>query len=159
MSWKFLDISMLRDVDLFQNVGDRALNEVLAITSIVRLSHGDSIFREGEKGDALYIILEGEVRISKDIHGVGEEALAFLPAGSYFGEMALLDSTSERSAHAIAGDECSLAKIDRSQFVELLQSDKDLASEILWSFVNTLSRRLRESNEKIAFFAMSNMFE
>jgi CRP/FNR family transcriptional regulator, cyclic AMP receptor protein len=159
VSWNLLDIAMLKKLDIFQNVSDRALEEILAITTITRPRYGDLIFREGEKGDALYIILEGEVRISKDIHGVGEEALAFLNAGSYFGEMALLDENSERSAHAIADDSCQLARIDRDQFMELLQKDKDLAVEILWSFVGTLSRRLRESNDKIAFFAMSNMFE
>ncbi|MBA2664026.1 MAG: cyclic nucleotide-binding domain-containing protein [Bradymonadaceae bacterium] len=159
MSWKFLEISLLRDIDLFHKLGDRALNEVLAITSIERPKMGDLIFEEGSVGDALYIILDGEVRISKDIHGIGEEALAFLTAGSYFGEMALLEDASKRSANAIAGDSCMLGKIDRASFMGLLERDKQLAFEILWSFVNTLSRRLRESNEKIAFFALSNIFE
>jgi len=159
LSWTFLDISTLRDVDLFSGVSERALESLLAITTTIRPKPGDLIFREGDKGDALYIILDGEVRISKDIHGVGEEALAFLKAGSYFGEMALLDEKALRSAHAIAGGTCHLGVIKRDALLELMEKDRNLANEILWSFVGTLSSRLRESNEKIAFFAMSNMFE
>ena len=107
----------------------------------------------------MYLILSGEVRISKDIPGVGEEALAFLKEGSYFGEMALLGEESPRSANAIASGIVQLAKLDRKDFLELIDRDKEVGVEILWSFVNTLSNRLRESNDKIAFFAMSNMFE
>ncbi|WP_158542253.1 cyclic nucleotide-binding domain-containing protein [Lujinxingia litoralis] len=159
MSWKFLDISTLRDVDLFAGISDRALESLLAITTTLHPKPAELIFREGDAGNALYIILDGEVRISKDIHGVGEEALAFLKAGSYFGEMALLDEHARRSAHAIAGGTCHLGVLERDALLKLMRDDRDLANEILWSFVATLSARLRESNEKIAFFAMSNMFE
>ena len=159
MGWKFLDISVLREIDLFKSLSDRALGEMIPLTSTMELKGGQSIFREGTAGDAMYLILSGEVRISKDIPGVGEEALAFLKEGSYFGEMALLGEESPRSANAIASGIVQLAKLDRKDFLELIDRDKEVGVEILWSFVNTLSNRLRESNDKIAFFAMSNMFE
>ena len=159
MSWKFLDISLLREIDLFQGLSERALTEVIPLTSTVEYKTAQIIFDEGDVGDAMYLILSGEVRISKNIHGVGEEALAFLKEGSYFGEMALVGEESHRSAGAIAGSDVELAKLGRKDFLDLLDRDKEIAAEILWSFVDTLSRRLRESNEKIAFFAMSNMFE
>ena len=59
------------------------------------------IFREGEKGNEMYVVLEGRVMISKYIPGAGEEALAFLERGGYFGEMALIDNE-PRSADAKA---------------------------------------------------------
>ena len=159
MGWKFLDISILREIDLFANLSDRALGEILPLTDNVEFTPGQVVFREGEKGDALYFILSGEVRISKNIHGVGEEALAFLKEGSYFGEMALVEEESVRSAAAIVADRTTLARLSRPDFVELLERDNEIGVEILWSMINTMSRRLRESNEKIAFFAMSNIFE
>lgn len=159
MGWKFLDISLLREIDLFDSLSDRALAELIPLTSTIECKPGHVVFNEGDVGDAMYMILSGEVRISKNIPGVGEEALAFLKEGSYFGEMALVGEQSKRSAAAIVTDRAELAKLERKDFLDLLENDKDIAVEVLWSFVNTLSGRLRESNEKIAFFAMSNMFE
>lgn len=159
MAWQLLDISLLRKVHLFHRVSDEALTDLLTITHTSRPEASTLIFSEGDPGDALYVILDGEVRISKDIPGIGEEALAFLSAGSYFGEMALLDKDAERSANAIAGTDCHLGIIPRDDFLELMSTNHEMASEILWSFVATLSDRLRASNEKIAFFALSNMFE
>lgn len=159
VAWKFLDISLLREIDLFRSMSDRSLGELIPLTSTVTVKPGAVIFNEGDVGDAMYMILSGEVRISKNIHGVGEEALAFLKEGAYFGEMALVGEESQRSAAAIAADTTELAKLTRKDFLALIDRDKEIGVEVLWSFVNTLSNRLRESNERIAFFAMSNMFE
>ena len=159
MSWNFLDMSMLREVELFRGLSDEALIEIMPLTNILEHNPGHVIFREGDMGDALFMILSGEVRISKNIHGVGEEALAFLKEGSYFGEMALVGAESPRSASAICQARTEMAKLTRADFLELLDRNPKVGVEILWSFVTTLSHRLRESNERMAFFAMSNMFE
>ena len=159
MGWKFLDISLLRDIELFKGLSDRALGEILPLTSTRTCKGGEYIFQEGEMGDGMYLILTGEVRISKNIPGVGEEALAFLKEGSFFGEMALVGDASPRSASAIAQGITEVAKLGRSDFLELIDRDTEIGVEILKSFVNTLSMRLRDSNDKVAFFAMSNMFE
>ena len=159
MGWKFLDISLLREIELFRSLSDRALSELIPLTNTMECKPGQVIFHEGAAGDAMYMILSGEIRISKNIPGVGEEALAFLKEGSYFGEMALVGDESPRSATAIAENHSELARLDRKDFLKLLEDDKDVAVEVLWAFVNTLSARLRESNDRIAFFAMSNMFE
>jgi CRP-like cAMP-binding protein len=86
---------------------------------------------------------------------MGEEALAILDAGQYFGEMGVVEE-SVRSADAYAHETATLWRIDRQRFDQLLFTDKDLAYAVLWTLVRTLSGRLRETNEKMkAFFAMS----
>ena len=159
MAWKYLDINVLKDVELFRNLSDRVLQEILVLMTTHDYQRGQTIFAEGDPGDALYLILEGEVRISKNIPGVGEEALAFLPDGSCFGEMALMEGRMARSASAIAQKDCEIARLTQRDFLELMERDKDLAIEILWGFVRILSLRLRNSNDKVAFLAMSNLFE
>ena len=78
--------------------------------------------------------------------------------GSYFGEMALIDDT-PRSADATAQQSCSLYVIQKSDLEQLMFQNKDLAYQLLWTFVRTLSARLRETNDKIkAFFAISARF-
>jgi CRP-like cAMP-binding protein len=73
--------------------------------------------------------------------------------------MALIENRIARSASAYAQKDCELAKLARDDFMELLDKEKDLAIDILWGFVRVLSNRLRNSNDKVAFLAMSNMFE
>lgn len=159
VGWKYLDTTVLRDVELFRNLSDRVLQEIIVLMTTHDYQQGQAIFSEGDTGDGLYLILEGEVRITKNIPGVGDEALAFLPDGSCFGEMALIEGRVARSASAIAQKDCEVARLSRDDFLKMLDRDKDLAIEMLWGFVRILSLRLRNSNDKVAFLAMSNMFE
>ena len=103
----------------------------------------------------MFILTNGKVRISKSVPGIGEEALAILEPGQYFGEMAVIED-SPRSADAIAHSDCTVWVIERAKLDQLMFTDKDLAYVLLWTFVRTLSERLRETNDKIkAFFAIS----
>jgi CRP-like cAMP-binding protein len=97
------------------------------------------------------------VRISRNVPGMGEEALAVLNPGAIFGEMALLDDT-PRSADARVHERCSLMVINREAFEDLLFLNKDLAYEVLWSMVRILSSRLRETTDKLTFLSVSSKF-
>ncbi len=116
----------------------------------MRFEAGKMIFREGDEGNALYIILDGEVIISKDIPGVGEEALAVLERGDFFGEMALVDS-STRSADAKVHPESGAAvlKIEKSLLEEILSLEVESAYQFLSILCRILSLRLREITEKL----------
>ena len=118
---------------------------------------GEVIFAEGDKGDKFYLIFDGACRISRMVPGMGEEALAVLKGGAYFGEMALVDDF-PRSAHAIVHERCRLLVIRKEDLEDLLFVDRDLAYEMLWNFVRTLSSRLRETNDKMTFMAVTSKF-
>ncbi|MCW5828939.1 MAG: cyclic nucleotide-binding domain-containing protein [Deltaproteobacteria bacterium] len=154
-----MDAEQLKKMYLFEGLDEDGIAKIAAICKEETFKAGDRIFNEGDKGDKLYMVLSGEVRISKMIPGVGEEALAMLKEGSFFGEMALIDDI-ERSTHAIANKATKCATISRGDFEQLLFVDEKIATPILWTFVRTLSSRLRETNEKIkAFFAMTGGFK
>jgi len=116
-----------------------------------------TIFAEGDKGDKFYLIFEGAVRISRMVSGMGEEALAILRVGDYFGEMSLIDDF-PRSAHALAHEKVRLFTIRKEDLEDLLFVDRDLAYELLWNFVRTLSGRLRETNDKMTFLSVTTKF-
>nr|WP_153825160.1 cyclic nucleotide-binding domain-containing protein [Polyangium spumosum] len=118
---------------------------------------GTKIFQHGDPGDKLYIILEGKVRISREVPGMGEEALAVLGPGSVFGEMSLLDEA-PRSADARVHERCRLLTVPKDAFEDLLFLHKDLAYEVLWSFVRMLTQRLRETNDKLTFLTVTGKF-
>ena len=150
-----MDISILKKVALFEGLNQAQLLKIAGIATVKSYPASEHIFREGSGGLAMYIIVEGKVRISKMVPGIGEEALAILERGQYFGEMALIEQ-GPRSADAIAHIECKLYEIERDKLDQLMFTDKDLAFVLLWTFVRTLSERLRETNDKIrAFFALS----
>ncbi|MBL9036873.1 MAG: cyclic nucleotide-binding domain-containing protein [Archangium sp.] len=151
-----MDVDILRNVALFEGMTSAQLRKLGAVLKEVRHPVGTFIFREGEAGHSMFIIREGKVRISKNVPGVGEEALAILERGQYFGEMSLIED-GPRSADAIAHIECALYELSRDKLDQVMFTDKELASTLLWTFVRTLSSRLRETNDKIrAFFALSS---
>jgi CRP/FNR family transcriptional regulator, cyclic AMP receptor protein len=153
-----MDLQVLRRCPLFQTLSSAQLGELAAITGARELAGGAVIFREGDAGDEMYLVVSGRVRISKMVKGVGEEALSILEAGAYFGEMAMIDDA-PRSADALAHTPCALAVIRRDDLDQLMFVDKELAYVLLWTFVRTLSTRLREMNDKIqGFFAMTGPF-
>jgi CRP-like cAMP-binding protein len=150
-----MDPRELRGCPLFETLSSDQLRAVAALATRREVAGGQPLFKEGDAGAEMYVVVSGRVRISKRVPGVGEEALSILEPGSYFGEMAMIDDA-PRSADAIAHTPCTLAVIRRDDLDQLMFVDKDLAYDLLWTFVRTLASRLRETNEKIrAFFAMS----
>jgi CRP/FNR family transcriptional regulator, cyclic AMP receptor protein len=138
-------------VDLFKERGLSAgeMKLLATFSSEERFKEGSMVFREGERGEKLYIVLDGRVRISKFIPGVGEEALAVLDRGDFFGEMALIDDKA-RSADAKAHDgDATVLSIDRATLNEILSMDPHASLQFLNLLCRMISRRLREINEKI----------
>jgi CRP/FNR family transcriptional regulator, cyclic AMP receptor protein len=147
----------LANMNLFRGLSGEGLERIAAIAGEESHDQGGTVFREGEVGDKLYLILDGKVRISRNLAGMGEEALAVLGPGEAFGEMSLIDDT-PRSADAFVHERARLLVITREAFEDLLFVHKDLAYEILWNFVKTLSGRLREANDKMAFMTVTSKF-
>ena len=151
-------IELLKKIPLFESLTEDELEEIEKIC--IRETHTKDtlMFFEGDPGNRCYVIIKGEVRISKFIPNIGEEALAVLKPGEYFGEMALIDNF-PRSAHAIANSDVELLAITKADMDKVLIADREMGYKLLWTFTRTLSKRLRETNEKIAtFLAMSGGF-
>ncbi len=150
-------VDQLSRAMLFQGLKPPALELIARVCSEESYKGGTILFKQGDAGDRLYLILEGKIRISRQVPGMGEEALAVLGAGEIFGEMALLDE-SPRSADAIVHERCRLLSIQKCSFDDLLFLHKDLAHEVLWSIVRMLVGRLRETNDKLTFLSFSGKF-
>jgi CRP-like cAMP-binding protein len=148
---------LLRNVAIFKSLDDGELARVSEVCKTQEFISGEYIFREGESGNRLYLIIEGEVRISRDVPGSGEEALAVLKVGALFGEMAVFDR-SERSTDAISNGGCKCITITRSDFELLLDFNRELAYKVLWACVRLLSSRLRQTNDSLRSFLAMSMF-
>jgi CRP-like cAMP-binding protein len=105
-------------------------------TDTLQLAAGDFLFREGEKGETMYVLLEGEIDIF-----LGDFVLETADPGALLGEMALIDD-SPRTANAVAKSPARLAQIDRRRFHFLVQQTPHFATHVM----KTLADRLRHMN-------------
>ncbi|MCH7874651.1 MAG: cyclic nucleotide-binding domain-containing protein [Gemmatimonadetes bacterium] len=152
-----MELELIKESAIFADLTDDELSHITEICEEQKFKSGATLFKEGEPGNRLYIIADGEVRISRDIPGSGEEALTVLKKGACFGEMSVFDR-SERSTDAIANKDCTLITITRSDFEIMLDFNRDIAYKILWSVVRMLSQRLRVTNDNLRSFLAMSMF-
>jgi CRP/FNR family transcriptional regulator, cyclic AMP receptor protein len=145
----------LRTVPLFEAVDDEELTQILLVALLKRYPEGAAIITEGTPGGRIHVIREGKVRISKIIPRYGEEALAILSPGEVFGEVEFFDKRPP-SAHAFAHTACEILSVPHVEMAALLAARPGLEAKILWALGQTLARRLRDTNEKLAsLFAVS----
>jgi signal-transduction protein with cAMP-binding, CBS, and nucleotidyltransferase domain len=132
-----------------QGLSRRELLTLATFSREKRFVSGASLFQEGDEGTEMYIILEGRVMISKFIPGAGEEALAILERGDFFGEMSLIDGE-PRSADARAhGGPLTVLALDQGTVREVLAMDPHAALEFLQLLCRLVANRLREIDEKV----------
>lgn len=149
---------LLGETPVFEGLQERYLQRLARIGSELAFQRDEHIFREGDPGDAFYMVLEGAVRISRTVPGMGEEALAILSPGKAFGEMALIEDA-PRSADAVAHKRCRLFVVNKRDLEDLLFVDRNLAYDFLWKMVRVLSDRLRETTNKMTFLSFAGKFE
>jgi CRP-like cAMP-binding protein/serine/threonine protein phosphatase PrpC len=113
------------------------LLDVAAVARPLRVAAGDVVFAEGDHGDELFLLVQGDVSVTRAGTGV-----AHLGPGSTFGEMALLDQPM-RSATVEALCEGELLVISREKFFGLLKSSPNLAVKLLWNLLIAVSGKLR----------------
>ncbi len=114
-----------------------------------KLSAGDVLFNEGDKGDVMYLIRDGKVKITKG-KGDDEKVLAVLKEGDFFGEMAIIDG-SPRSASATAATPVTMLVIDKETFRAKIKENP-----LIEYVLETLSRRLRNTDEQIRLLTIKS---
>ena len=132
-----------------RGISRKELITLAAFSKEKRFAAGASLFQEGDEGSEMYVIQEGRVIISKYIPGGGEEALAILERGDFFGEMSLIDGE-PRSADARAyGGQLTVLALDQETVREVLAMDPHAALEFLQLLCRLIANRLREIDEKV----------
>lgn len=127
---------------LFEGIAPDLLQDIALGVNVMRMNPGQVIFREGDPGNALYLVGEGSVKISKSGRGGQQETLGFINSGNFFGEMALLDGQ-PRSAMATATEPTLLGAVDDKTFQQILEL---APSRLHMNFLRSVSERLRHVN-------------
>ena len=132
----------LKDSALFETLTPLELKLVDGLMHERRYLADEIIFDEGEEGQALYLVMSGRVIISRQF-GSGREIVAELSAGSFFGDLALLDNA-PRNAQTRALDNCELAVFFRADFMGLMETDPVIGYKISLALARHVGRRLRD---------------
>lgn len=142
-------IDLLAGVALFGDFTEEELQRLAGIGNRRAMAAGETVFRAGEPGDSLYVILAGAVRVFQ-AHEEGEEVeLVSLRAGDSFGEMSLIDG-SPRSATVETVEPCEFFLIGREPFLDLIARSRMMLEELLTGFTG----RVRQGNEKLLRLAL-----
>jgi uncharacterized membrane protein len=137
-----MTLEALRSVPLFASLDDDAARDLRSLLSDEIVPQNTRLFRQGDKGDAMYLIESGRVRISIRDAEEQEVILAELAQGDFFGEMSIIDGR-QRSADAKVIDDARLAILSRDAFLSFVRTNPDVALEML----SALTDRLRRTDE------------
>lgn len=132
---------LLLKLYLFNEFDEAELEQLLAQAELAEFVQGEYPVQEGDRGTHLFVILAGQVRITKRAFGV-QKTLVTLGPGECFGEMSLIEQRG-RSASARAISHCKLLRLDREALTPL----HEISAKIYRNIAILLSRRLRHLND------------
>ncbi len=138
-------MDVLRTAPLFAGLTDEAWASLSARLSRCALGRGDHLFREGDPGDALHVLVDGKVKISRTSADGRENVIAILGPGDLLGELAIFDA-GPRGATATAVVDSALVTLTEAGFREWLAEQPGVAGTLL----RALAIRLRQTNEAMA---------
>lgn len=152
-------LPFFKKVSLFNELSESQITKLINLMSLHEVKQNQVITREGAKEDTLFILLKGEVEISKALllpmqfnpNTKQEKSLIILTEKQYpfFGEMALLEEQPERSASITALHACTLAVLKKKDVIDFLNKDPMIGSLFYKNIACELVKRLKKSNKDI----------
>jgi signal transduction histidine kinase len=135
----------LERIPFFRHLDERELDGLAGSGRRRDCDAGETIFREGDEPDGMYVVLAGAVKLVRRDPADGEMQVAVFKAGGYFGEPALLEGRA-RAATAVTLEPCELLLIDRTEFLARLRNAEP---DVLVRALGALSRATREATERM----------
>lgn len=139
------DLELLRKVGFFAKLEAKDLAAVRDAAQIKKVPKSTILFCEGDRGDALYLVLQGKVKASLLAEDGREVILSLLGPGELVGEMALFDMEERRSATVETMEDSELLVLSGAQFLKVLEGRPAIALSV----IRTLARRLRDTSSRI----------
>jgi CRP/FNR family transcriptional regulator/CRP/FNR family cyclic AMP-dependent transcriptional regulator len=135
----------LRRLRILAGMTDDQLDRFCQFTELLRVPQRATIVKQGDRGDAMYLVLQGDLRVRMNVAGT-ETILATLTAGDFFGDISLFDY-GPRSADVMAESTALLLRLSASRFSDMARNAPDLATPFLVAIGRTLTARIRMANK------------
>lgn len=136
-------MAALRHIQLFQQLDYKEHIQLFNMFQMREFKPGDMVIRQGEPGDALFVLTQGIVTVFRD-----NKPIARLEPGHHFGEMALIDN-SPRSATIVADTPCLLLHISRDEFERLIQQKPNLGVKLMGNLLRSLAKIVRDQSQML----------
>src|SRR5262252_1960668 len=143
-----VDSRALRRVKILAAMSEEQLQKFAEFMEVEKIPQWSVIVKQGDLGDSMYLILQGELRVRINVMGK-ETILATLGVGDFFGDISLFDQ-GPRSADVVANSDTILLKISAAAFEELSKKAPELATPFLRNIGRTLSARIRADNKRLS---------
>jgi hypothetical protein len=142
-----IDPRALRRVKILGGMSDEQLQRFADFMEIEQIPQWTQIVKQGDPGDTMYLILQGELRVRINVMGK-ETILTTLGPGEFFGDISLFDH-GPRSADVVANSDATVLKISAAAFDKLSKEAPELATPLLRAIGQTLSARIRADNKRL----------
>ncbi len=139
---------LLKKIDLFEDLSDRDLRHIAQIAYRRSYRIGEPVVIEGQDAAGMYIIMEGEVEVTKVLADGSVVSLAKLNSGNFFGDVGLIDN-SPRTATVQAIQDSEMIGFFRPELMKLMDSHSRLASNLIFTLAKIVASRLRITNRQL----------
>ncbi len=147
-------INFLSQMQLFKELTHVELLRMLRIVYEQSYERGDVIVEQSERSSALYLIVEGQVTISRD-----KKHISTLSTGEHFGELSLFENSQSSVMVHSAHDETLLLAIPIQQFRDLISEDPKLGNKLLWNVLRQLAKHMENMNELLVAEGVAKTLE
>ena len=145
----------LQRVSIFSGVGQDSLERIASITQEKAFPKKSIIFHEGDRGDTLYILKSGRVKISKITEDGREKTLALMQPGEFFGEMAIFDEQPRSATAEVLDEQAVVFTLAKRDFERLIIENPTIALKIM----RDMTRRMRQVNQQVEDLAFKDVHE
>lgn len=142
-------INFLLETPMFRDLDAAELSQIVHIMQVQRVRDGHAVFREGDSGDAWYVIFDGTADVFKDTDFMPARRIALLGPRACFGEMAILDH-SPRSATILARGDVTVFRFPRKEFEALLEEGNLAAYKLVYQMARVMCQRARDTTQKLS---------
>ncbi|HCK98487.1 MAG TPA: hypothetical protein DHW42_00055 [Candidatus Marinimicrobia bacterium] len=153
------DKRILGEYEIFSELTEDQIDKFCKVIIPIRFMKGDTIIREGEKGNSILLLLDGKVDITQALtlktdttqSDTREKSLLSLSSEThpFFGEMSLFSENDLRTATVKAGTVCSVARIERGEFFHICNTYPEIGNKVMRNIAQVLSRRLKQANQNV----------
>jgi len=150
-----VDINDLKGQILLEGLDEESLRKLAGMIDSKTYSRGETIFREGDSTEGIYMVKKGSVEINKETPDGWKQKLARLTENHFFGELSVIENKESHGANAEALEDTELLVIHKDKFSEMEQSDPALMARLMKTIARVASRNVHIMNDRLVKLLIS----